>query len=283
MVTDTARRTSNGSTHAGVNTGGTILLTTPRLPMDMAICRPVRGCRTATHPNFQTRPWRSRLYALWMELFGQSISSIHPRPRRKGWVRVCLADGSTLELTESRCAELRLTPGATLDADRLGVCRRAAEVDAIKHRALRLLASRARSRAELAERLAPADPAVLEQAMDELAAAGLVDDAAFARRLFEQEVERGPGRAGMARARLTRAGIDERLIEQIESQLAPDPVADARALVERRIRAAPSLDRQRLAARLFRLLAARGFDEETARSAIESALGTMEHEYHDLD
>ena len=220
-----------------------------------------------------------------MPLFDLTIAGIHSVPRRAGWVRVRLSDGSHFDLTESRCVDLRLRPQSALGAAQLQACRDAAAVDAIKHRALRLLSTRARSRSDLAARLRSdeTDACHVEQALDELTSAGFIDDAAFARQLFEQELDRGPGRAGLARGRLQRAGLDERLIEDVESQLAPDAAAEARALVERRVRAAGSIDRPKLAARLFRLLASRGFDEQTSRFAIESVLGTMEHEHEDFD
>lgn len=216
-------------------------------------------------------------------LFDPAIASIKPLPRRPHWVRLALSDGSTLDLHDSRCADLHLRPGRTLDAAALTAARDAAAVDALKHRALRLLTRRAHARLELRGKLAPhaAESRHLDAALDELERAGLVNDQAFAVRLFESETSRGPARANIARAKLERAGLDSPAIDAAADALAPDPLAEAVALVRQRLRPADRENPLKAAARLFRLLASRGFDEDTARSAVESVLGTIEHDQPD--
>ncbi|MCL4219760.1 MAG: recombination regulator RecX [Phycisphaerales bacterium] len=216
-------------------------------------------------------------------LFDPRIESIRPLPRRPHWVRLVLSDGCTLDLHESRCVKLHLRHGRTLDDDALAAARDAAEIDALKHRALRLLTRRAHARLELRNKLVPhaADPRHLDAALDELERDGLVNDQAFATRLFESETSRGPARAGIARAKLERAGIDPGSVAAAADAHAIDPLAEAVALVRQRLRPADRADPHKAAARLFRLLASRGFDEDTARSALESVLGTIEHDQTD--
>lgn len=216
-------------------------------------------------------------------LFDPTIASIRPLPKRPHWVRLTLSDRSTLDLHESRCVDLNLRVSGTLDAAALGAARDAAAVDALKHRALRLLARRAHARLQLRQKLAPhaADERHLDAALHELEVAGLINDDAFAARLFESETARGPARAHIARAKLERAGLDSDAIDAAAEAHASDPLTDARALVRQRLRPVDRDDPRAAAARLFRLLASRGFDEDTARSAIESVLGTIEHDHPD--
>lgn len=216
-------------------------------------------------------------------LFHPAIASIKPLPRRPHWVRLTLSDRSTLDLHESRCVDLNLRVAGTLDGASLAAARDAAAVDALKHRALRPLARRAHSRLQLRDKLAPhaADKRHLDAALDELARAGLINDDDFAARVFEFETARGPARAHVARAKLERAGLDSDSIDAAAEAHATDPLADACALVRQRLRPADRDDPRKAASRLFRLLASRGIDEDTARSAIESVLGTIEHDHPD--
>ena len=83
----------------------------------------------------------------------------------------------------------------------------------------------------------------------------------------------------MARAKLEQAGVEAGLIEAAETGAGLDSTAEAKALVELRLKPGDRDNPGKAAARLYRLLASRGFDEETARAAVESVLGTMEHEH----
>ncbi len=215
-------------------------------------------------------------------LVDSTIASIKPLPRRPHWVRLTLSDRSTLNLHESRCVDLILRPGRTLDSAALTAVRDAAAVDALKHRALRLLARRAHSRLQVRDKLAPhaAEERHLLAALDELEHAGLIDDRAFASLLLASEASRGPARAHIARAKLQRAGLDPAAIDAADPHPA-DPLTEARALVRQRLRPADRERPLKAAARLYRLLASRGFDEDTARSAVESVLGTIEHDHSD--
>lgn len=154
-------------------------------------------------------------------------------------------------------------------------------VDALKQRALRLLAGRAHSRLQLRDKLAPhaAETRHLDTALDQLERAGLLNDRDLAARLFESETARGPGRTHIARAKLESAGVDPAFIDAAAEAHAADALSDARAFVRRRLRPADRAHPVKAAARFYRLLASRGFDEDTSRSAVESVLGTIEHDH----
>jgi regulatory protein len=154
----------------------------------------------------------------------------------------------------------------------------------IKARALALLARREHSRAELERKLAAAlrrDAAAaadgagaaedqegvagrITQALDELAARGLLNDARAAEALVA-------GRAGrMGQRRLQQALQQKGLAEDVvAATLAPwraSEVQRARAIWQRRFAAAPADAAER--ARQMRFLAGRGFDGETIRRVL---------------
>lgn len=124
------------------------------------------------------------------------------------------------------------------------------------------LTGRARSRAELATKLARkrVPPEVTERLLDRFEAVGLIDDAAFAR---EWVGSRQPGR-GLARRALTvelrRKGVDDEVIaEAVENVTAEDEDATARELVRRRLPSLQRFDEATTARRLSGMLARKGY------------------------
>jgi regulatory protein len=140
----------------------------------------------------------------------------------------------------------------------------------LRARALRLLARREHSRAELTRKLAPwaeDDAAALERLLDDFAARGLIDE----RRTAEALVAAGAGRFGAARLRQTLRGRG----------VAPDAAAEALAGVA--AVAGTELERARTVwqrrfgtpapdaagrAKQARFLAARGFGAEVIRQLV---------------
>ncbi|HEY2788693.1 MAG TPA: hypothetical protein VGI72_04510, partial [Gaiellales bacterium] len=97
-------------------------------------------------------------------------------------VEVVLGAGERVVVHDRRLSEHGLAVGAELDAEGQAALERAGAADAAERRALRLIARRARSRAELARRLGewglPAEDAT--EVLDRLAAMGVIDDRALA-------------------------------------------------------------------------------------------------------
>jgi regulatory protein len=137
--------------------------------------------------------------------------------------------------------------------------------EAAREKCLRLLARRARSAAELRQRLSGVgfEREVIARVLADLDAAGLVDDAEFARAWVASR--RAAGGAGREKLRweLRRKGIAEDLIAPAVEEGTSDEmeIAQALALARRRLREEP-LDRKSLA-RLRRLLLGRGFGFDT--------------------
>jgi len=140
----------------------------------------------------------------------------------------------------------------------------------LKARALRLLARREHSRAELTAKLAVHGTAgEIAALLDELAAAGLLSDARFAESWLRSHGER----FGSARLRhtLRGKGIDEALIGD-ELAALPDELERARAVWGRKF-ARPPVD-ARDWARQARFLAQRGFSAETIRRLLREVPAT---------
>jgi len=215
------------------------------------------------------------------ELFAHQVVRLEPVKGRAGWVRVVAGGAGSVVLSEARCVELGVRAGRAWTAELAAACERGAAVDGLKEKARRLLSKARRSRQQLRERLlrGGGDAALVDAALDELERAGLVDDAAYARAVVETGTESGPGRRYLLERKLALAGVSHELIAEALGEGCAAPEEDARRLVEAKLAKAPRNEpRVKTAARLARLLATRGFDEHVARDAIESVMGTIEHD-----
>lgn len=156
-------------------------------------------------------------------------------------------------------------PGAT--SPRPG---RAVAEPSAKALAVRWLARRDFSRAELTQRLSRrgVEAGAIERALDELAAAGYLSDTRYAQALVSQ-------RAGRFGKRAIVHALKERGVAaaDVASAVAPlgerDELADAQALWQRRFGHPPSDDREK--ARQVRFLQARGFALSTALAVLRGA------------
>lgn len=139
-----------------------------------------------------------------------------------------------------------------------------------KAMAVRWLARREYSRAELSQRLRQkgVEPADIERALDELAAAGYLSDARYAQAVVAQRVGRY-GRRAIIHA-LKERGIGA---EDAAGALAPlagtDEYAEAQALWRQRFGTAPANERDK--ARQVRFLQARGYSLSVALRVMRAA------------
>lgn len=158
----------------------------------------------------------------------------------------------------------------------------------IRSRALRLLDSRARSRAELRERLAENEdwPAVaIDEVLDDLTASKLLDDAHFAREWVRQRhVGRGKSRMVLDRE-LVEKGIPAHLREEALEQVSDaDESAIARSLAEKKARTIKAVPADRAARdkdlrRVVGVLARRGFNQGLSMAI---ALDAIDARYDEL-
>jgi regulatory protein len=196
------------------------------------------------------------------------ITSIERTARRRGRVDV-YGDGERRAELGRALAMAALRPGQVVDAQQLAAL---AETDA-RQQAMQLAASmlarRAHSEREIRRRLAHRrfEPAVIDETIGKLAAARLIDDAAFARLWTEARDETSPrGR------RLIVQELRQRGVERDIATSAAEPVDDEDAAyraAERRSRSMAALEYQAFRTRLSSFLQRRGFGWEASRRAVE--------------
>lgn len=184
---------------------------------------------------------------------------------------------SPAEVTEAR--KRRVEAAEAADPDRA--------VERAKNACLRLLGYRARSEAELRQRLEKKgySSAVIRRVLLDLRGMGLINDREFARAWVESRIALRPLGAASLRWELRRRGIDDTVAEVVIRQAlgTEGEYKLAKELAESRIRKArrvssgdPSsrapLERAELA-RLGRFLAGRGFSYQVVREVIHSISG----------
>ena len=136
----------------------------------------------------------------------------------------------------------------------------------VKARAVSLLAQREYSRQELTDKLmaAQASPEEVEQALAQLEAKGLVDDA----RVVETLVNRRSGKLGASRLRqeLQAKGVSAELMAETMAGLKGTELARAQAVWQKKFGqlAATSAERNKQA----RFLASRGFSGDVVRQVV---------------
>ncbi|HEY6706938.1 MAG TPA: regulatory protein RecX, partial [Actinomycetota bacterium] len=153
--------------------------------------------------------------------------------------------------------------GAPLDGERAG------SSDAAHAAALRLLTTRARTRAELRQRLEGRgfEAAAVAEALDRLERVGLVDDAALAELVAEGRAERGLDAPAIA-AELRGRGVDPAVAEQAaHTAVPPDARADrCREVAEARLTQLAGLPAPTQLRRLATYLARRGYPPDLAET-----------------
>ena len=143
----------------------------------------------------------------------------------------------------------------------------------LQRRALRLLARREHTRAELARKLAPhsdSSPA-LQALLENLEARGSLSEERYAEARAHQLARKFV--AVRIRRELMAKGIAAEKASQLAADLRKNDLERARSILQRKYKSAPASPRER--AQRMRFLYARGFAEEVIRAALrESSAGT---------
>ncbi|MCW5668959.1 MAG: recombination regulator RecX [Hydrogenophaga sp.] len=136
----------------------------------------------------------------------------------------------------------------------------------LKGRALRLLAGREHSRAELQRKLSAheTEPGELAQALDELEAKGFINE----QRVLESVLHRRSARLGASRVRqeLQAKGLDPQAVAEAVAGLQGSEEARAREVWRKRFAAPPADAAER--AKQMRFLLTRGFGAEVVRRVV---------------
>jgi regulatory protein len=142
-------------------------------------------------------------------------------------------------------------------------------------RALRLLAARERSRAELRRKLADDDDrGELEGVLDQLQREGLLSET----RLAEQLIHAARGRYGSRRVleRLRSRGLEGEALDRAEQALKAQELESARAVWRKRFDRLPATLQER--AKQARFLAGRGFSNDVVHRILGRILGAAEED-----
>ena len=160
--------------------------------------------------------------------------------------------------------------GAPLDGDRAG------SADAAHAAALRLLTTRARTRAELARRLEERGfaAAAVAEAVARLERVGLVDDAALSADVAESRAARGLDAPAIA-LELRDRGVDPAVAERAAQAAVPDELRAERCrqVAESRLAQLGDLPPAARLRRLATYLARRGYPAELAEAVSRELVG----------
>jgi regulatory protein len=149
------------------------------------------------------------------------------------------------------------------------------DLQAALERALKLLAIRARSRRELADRLMGMGfgPLVVDKVDCRLAELGLVNDDEFALQRVHHLLAKGRS-AGATRVDLESHGLSDELIESCMEQLGGErsDLSRAIAVARRRLLTCGHLPAEKAFQRVARYLCSQGYDPEVAEEACRHVL-----------
>ena len=153
------------------------------------------------------------------------------------------------------------------------------QINAAREAALRLLAVRERSRAELRTRLLRRgfQGDAVEAVLDRLAETGLQDDRRFAERYAEGSVARGKA-ARRIQGELRGRGIGAEAAAAAAVASPEEEIERARAVARTKASRMGDADPTAKARRIFGMLARRGYDAETCRRVAAEVSGTEDAE-----
>jgi regulatory protein len=183
-------------------------------------------------------------------------------------------------VSENVAGELGLEIGRAVTGAEADALRADETGEKIREAALRLLAVRARSRGELADRLKGKgfEADAVTEVIESLAMVGLVDDEAFARAWADERARLRP----VGPMRLVRELVEKRVSRELAARVAGEVFSGSTELELARRALAPRMrtsraregeDARSRRRRLYAFLLRRGFSHEVAGKAIDEAEG----------
>ncbi len=198
------------------------------------------------------------------------ITALQPQRRNKRRVSVFIDGRFWLGLSHNTVAALRLAPGLELSpADLERIAREEQTLEA-RNYAFLLLSYKARTSAELSQRLTRKgfSAEIVQSTLDRLAELRMVDDEGYARQFVQDRVNIGHKGRWRVRQELTKRGVSQEHLEAALAQ-APDEVAAAKAVAGKYLERNRRLEPAVLRRRLYALLARRGFSPDTIQRVIK--------------
>lgn len=205
------------------------------------------------------------------------VSALRPDPRLPGCVIVEIDGARLASLPIEIVVELGLVSGAELAPDHYEALLEAARVEAARRVALRMLSIRAHAVQDLARKLRDRnhEPQAVKVALERLEAAGVLNDAEFARHFARVRAPKGHGPSRLVHDLLSR-GVErvvaERAVAEVAAAESFDPESAARRLAEKRVVSLKTLARPMRRRRILAYLARRGFRGMVIRQMVEEML-----------
>jgi len=202
------------------------------------------------------------------------LTGLAPDPRQPGYRLVEVDRGRFASLPAEALAGLPLRVGDALSDALLARLQALADLEAACRAAVRLLATRSRSRADLRRRLVQKQhpPAAADGALARLEARGLLEDRRFAREYAASHAPRGRGPSRLLKDLLAQGverGTAEEAVRVALVDEGIDPASAARAVAEKRARQLADLPLAVRRRRLLAYLARRGFQGSEVRGLVE--------------
>ena len=199
--------------------------------------------------------------------------------KERGKVRITISESDEILVPTSLFRERPLQEGQPIDLEEYDNWLMLRQYRHALDRAVAFLASRARSRKEIEDKLLRSGyrPCTVEMVLYKLESNGLLDDADFAQQWVEARTARKVGRNRIAQE-LRRKGVSadeaEAALESIDEE---DQLSGAISLVEKAMaRVKPGEDPRKTAQRITAMLARRGYGWDVAREAISHVMQDME-------
>jgi regulatory protein len=195
------------------------------------------------------------------------VTALRIQARAKGRVNVYLDGKFAFGLT--RIVAARLAIGQELDEAAIASLRGLDDAEMAYERALRFLAPRPRSEAEVRRRLKQHQivPALIDGVIERLRRASLLDDQAFANYWVENRNTFRPRSARVLRAELRQKGLPDEAVRAALTET--DDAAAAYTVAAQRARRLTGLEYNEFRRRLGDFLARRGFNYDTLEPVVE--------------
>jgi regulatory protein len=199
------------------------------------------------------------------------VTALRIQSHRKSRVNVYLDGKFAFGVT--RIVAARLAIGQELDEAAIAKLRGLDDAEMAYERALRYLAPRPRSEAEVRRRLKQQKipSALIEGVIERLRAASLLDDQAFANYWVENRSTFRPRSQRVLRAELRQKGLPDEAVR--EALTGSDEAAAAYAVAAQRARRLAGLEYADFRRRLGDFLARRGFSYDTIEPVVERVWG----------
>lgn len=210
-----------------------------------------------------------------------TITDITPRGSGGRRERKVTIDGErTLTITEETFIRFGLFDGQAMDPERLQEVELADGVSRAMAEAHRLIDHRMRTRRELAVRLRSKGrpDEVIDQVLDRLEHAGLIDDGRFARLWIDERIRRRPAGLSLLRRELRQKGIDAEVVEAALEESASREGESERAYeaLRRQSHRYARLDRDAAHRRMVAFLGRRGFGQAVIYQVVHRVLDETE-------